>query len=126
MQLLTLMDVGTQSGDPLSVDGIKFTEKPFFPFKNHCDLSMDQRTNLFENPPFPQNHQVEEYSWSEITIYKSSASTRPLPSALIGKTHLFFVIVYLPFMLYFSISKGYRLQKVCWFRRTRYCKISAT
>lgn len=106
MQLLSLMDAGTQSPHPVSVDGKKVTEKPFFPCNDHRDLSMDQRGNLFEKPLFPQNHQVKEYFGSETAIYKSSASTRPMPSALIGKLPFFFlVIVYLLFMLQFSVSK---------------------
>lgn len=89
MQLLSLMDAGTQSRTPFSAGGKKVIEKPFFPCNNHHDLSMDQSAILFGKPLFPQNHQVKEYSGSETSICKSHASTRPMPSALIGKTYLF-------------------------------------
>lgn len=82
MQLLSLMDAGTQSH---SIDGKEVIEKSFFASNNHRDLHMDQRVNILERPLFPQNHQVKEYPGSDTAIYKSSANTRPMPSALIGQ-----------------------------------------
>lgn len=82
MQLLSLMDAGTPSRSPFTINK-KVLERPFFPCNNHPS-SMDERANLFEKPLFPQNHQVKEYPGPGPSVYKSTASTTQMPSAYYG------------------------------------------
>ncbi|KAL1829367.1 hypothetical protein ACET3Z_007779 [Daucus carota] len=84
MHLLSLMDAGTPSRPPFSINTNKVLERPFFPGNYHPSRGMDERAVLFEKPLFPQNHQVKEHPGPGPSVYRSSASTAQMPSAYYG------------------------------------------